>query len=90
MNARGVSYKVNRWGCVTVPAADVEPLMKVGGFSRAIENDPTAPNSDLSDVLDVVWHLEPGRVRSTLLMLITNTNALNYLIQSARPNIRIV
>jgi hypothetical protein len=65
VNCRGKSYRVNQWGVVTVPAEDVEPLLKVGGFSRAVENNPTAPNSDLSDVLDVVWHLEPGRIRST-------------------------
>jgi hypothetical protein len=90
VNARCISYKVNRWGVVTVPAEDAAPLLKVGGFARAVENDPTAPNSTLSDVLDVVWHLAPGKIRSTLLMLCENTNALNYVIQSARPNIRIV
>jgi len=49
-NARGKSYRVNAWGCVRVPEEDVAPLILTGGFHRAVENDPTAPNSSLEDV----------------------------------------
>jgi hypothetical protein len=89
VNCRGVSYKV-RWGVVNVPAEDVGPLLHVAGFYQASADDESAEHSSLSDVEAAVWSLPPGKVRSTLLMLITNTNAMNYVIQSARPNIRIV
>jgi hypothetical protein len=89
VNARGVSYKV-KWGVVRVPEEDVGSLMKVGGFHRANENDPSAQHSTLDEVIDAIWSLPLGKIRSTLLMLVTNTNAMNYIIQSARPNIRIV
>jgi hypothetical protein len=89
VNARGISYKV-RWGVVRVPAEDAAPLLHVGGFHVAHEADESAEHSTLADVEAAVWSLPLGKIRSTLLMLVTNTNAMNYVIQSARPSIRIV
>jgi hypothetical protein len=83
VNCRSVSYKVNRWGCVCVPVVDVPPLLKVGGFSRAIENDPTAPNSSLSDVAEVCWHLPKGKVRDTLLAILRSPNSMSHLYQDS-------
>jgi hypothetical protein len=90
VNARGVVYIVNRWGCITVPAEDVPPLLRTGGFHLAQEDDEGAAHATLSDVAEVCWHLESGKVRDTLLALVTNTNQMNYLIQSARPTISII
>jgi hypothetical protein len=90
VNARCVSYKVNRWGCVSVPAEDVAPLLKTGGFHVASEDDASADHSSLSDVAEVCWHLPLGKVRDTLLALLTNTNARNLLVERARPNISII
>jgi hypothetical protein len=90
VNDSGKSYRVNRWGVVRVPASAVPSLTKTGGFHVARPDDPSAQHSTIDDVLDVVWSLAPGKIRTTLLMLVTNTNAMNYVIQSARPNIRIV
>lgn len=69
VNARGVSYKVNRWGVASVPAEDVPPLLKTGGFSRAVENDPTAPNSTIEDCYEAARHLPKGRARDTLMAI---------------------
>jgi hypothetical protein len=90
VNARGVVYIVNRWGCITVPSEDVPPLLKVGGFHIAGESDEGADHSTLSDVAEVVWHLPLGRVRDTLLALVMNTNALGFLAEKARPTIKII
>ena len=87
-NCRGVSYRVNPWGCIDVPVEDAEPLMRVGGFHEASEND-LAPYATLSDVASVAWHLPAGKARSTLLMLCENTNALNLIVERARPTIAI-
>ncbi len=54
VNARGVSYKVSPWGTVCVPAEDVGPLLKVGGFHVASEDDESADHSSLGDVAEVV------------------------------------
>jgi hypothetical protein len=90
VNCRGVLYAVNKWGCVTVPTEDAPSLMKVGGFHIADEATEGVATSTLEDVSEVVWHLPLGRVRDTLLALLTNTNAMNYLVQSARPSISII
>jgi hypothetical protein len=90
VNTRGILYAVNKWGCVSIPAEDVASLLHVGGFHIADENDPSASNSTLSDVAEVVWHLPAGRVRSTLLSLCENTNQMNYFADSARPNTKII
>jgi hypothetical protein len=90
VNARGVVYIVNRWGCIKVPSEDVPPLLKVGGFHIASESDEGADHSTLSDVAEVVWHLETGKIRDTLLALVENTNALNFLTDRARPAIKII
>ena len=89
VNARNVVYLLNSWGCVSVPAEDIGPLMKTGGFHIAGEDDEGAEHSTLADVALVAWHLPKGRVRDTLLALVANTNAMNYLIQTARPNVAI-
>jgi hypothetical protein len=81
-NARGKSYRVNAWGCVRVPEEDVAPLILTGGFHRAVENDPTAPNSSLEDVASVAWHLPKGKVRSTLLAILSSPNSMSHLTQS--------
>jgi hypothetical protein len=90
VNARGASYKVNKWGCVSVPAEDVPPLLKVGGFAIASEDTEGVDTSTLADVAEVCWHLPLGRTRSTLLALCENTNQRNYLIDAARSNIAII
>jgi hypothetical protein len=90
VNCRGVLYAVNKWNCVNVPTEDAPSLMKVGGFHIANEATEGVATSTLADVEDVCWHLPLGKVRSTLLALVTNTNALNYLVQSARPNVTII
>jgi hypothetical protein len=90
INARGTVYIVNRWGCATVPTEDAGPLLKVGGFHIESESDEGVATSSLEDVSEVVWHLPLGKIRSTLLALVTNTNAMNYLVQSARPSISII
>jgi hypothetical protein len=82
VNCGGALYAVSRWGTVCVPEADVVPLLRTGGFHLAREDDKGADHSLLSDVAEVIWHLETGKVRSTLLMLCENTNALNYVIQT--------
>jgi hypothetical protein len=81
-NARGVSYKVNRWGCVRVPEEDAGPLLKTGGFHRASENDPSALNSTLEDVAEVAWHLPKGKVRDTLMAILRSPNSMSHLTQS--------
>jgi hypothetical protein len=82
VNARCVSYKVNRWGCVSVPAEDVAPLLKTGGFHVASEDDDSADHSSLSDVFDVAWHLPSSIVRSTLLTVLRSPNSMSHLTQS--------
>jgi hypothetical protein len=52
VNARGVSYLVNKWGVVTVPVEDIGPLMKVGGFSIADENTEGVATATLEDVAE--------------------------------------
>ena len=89
VNAQGVSYRV-RWGFATVPKEDVEPLLRVGGFHLAAEDDESAEHSTLADVEAAVWSLPLGKTRSTLLALVTNTNALNFLAEKARPSISII
>jgi hypothetical protein len=89
INARGVVYLVNAWGCIRVPAEDIGPLMKTGGFHIANEDDEGAEHSTLENVAEVCWHLPKGRERDTLLMLLENTNARNLLVDRARPSITI-
>jgi hypothetical protein len=89
VNARGVSFKVSRWGTVCVPAEDVQPLLRTGGFHVASEDDDSADHSTLADAAEVCWHLPIGKVRDTLLALLSNTNALNFLADRARPSVTI-
>jgi hypothetical protein len=89
VNTHGTLRPVSKWGTVCVPEADVESLLRVGGFHVADVNDPSASNSTLSDVAEVVWHLPLGKIRDTLLVLCENTNTLNYVIDTARPTITI-
>jgi hypothetical protein len=81
VNCRCISYRVNPWGCIDVPVEDAEPLMRVGGFHEASEND-LAPYASLSDVESVAWHLPKGKVRSTLLAILRSPNSMNHLVQS--------
>jgi hypothetical protein len=81
VNARGVSYKP-RWGVVRVPAEDVPPLLKVGGFHLAHEADASAEHSTLEDVEAAVWSLPPSKERSTLLAILRSPNSLSHLVQS--------
>ncbi len=67
VNARGVSYRVNKWGCVTVPAEDVAPLLRVGGFHRASPNDPSAIHSSIEECYEAAWHLPLGPTRDAVL-----------------------
>jgi len=90
VNDSGVSCRVNKWNCVRVPESAVAPLLKTGGFHRASPNDPGAINSTLGDVAEVCWHLEPGRIRSTLLALCENTNQLNFLAERARQTVKMI
>jgi hypothetical protein len=82
VNAHGVAYVVNKWGCVSVPAEDVAPLLKTGGFHIASEDDDSADHSSLGDVLDVAWHLPSSTVRSTLLAILRSPNSMSHLTQS--------
>jgi hypothetical protein len=82
INHGGKSYRVNRWGCVRVPASAVPPLMKTAGFHIASPDDPSAIHSTLEDVAEAAWSLEPGKVRDTLMMIMNSPNSLNHLIQS--------
>jgi hypothetical protein len=82
INHDGVSYRPNKWGVVRVPASAVPPLLRTGGFHVASPDDVSAVHSNLDDVLDVVWCLELGRVRDTLMMIMNSPNSLNHLIQS--------
>jgi hypothetical protein len=90
VNARGAQYFVNAWGCISVPAEDIGPLMKTGGFHIASEDDEGAEHSTLENVAEVCWHLPLGRVRDTLLALVANTNSLNFLVDRARPSVTII
>jgi hypothetical protein len=90
VNDGGVSYRVNKWGCVRVPEAAVAPLLRTGGFHRASPNDPSAIHSTLEDVEAAVWSLPLSVARSTLLALVTNTNQLNFLAERARPTVKII
>jgi hypothetical protein len=75
VNASGTLYAVNRWNCVSVPAEDIGPLLKTGGFHIASEDDDSAHHSSLSDVLDVAWHLPSSAARSTLLAILQSPNS---------------
>jgi hypothetical protein len=90
VNDGGRSFRVNRWGIVTVPASAVPPLLQVGGFHVASPDDVSAIHSTLDDVAEVVWSLPLSVTRSTLLALVTNTNQLNFLAERARSTVRIV
>jgi hypothetical protein len=82
INDAGVAYKVNKWGCVRVPASAVAPLMKTAGFHIASPDDPSAINSTLEDVAEVCWHLPSGKVRDTLLAITASQNSMSHLCQS--------
>jgi hypothetical protein len=82
VNARCVSYKVNQWGCVSVPAEDIGPLLKTGGFHVASVDDESADHSTLEDVASVAWHLPSSIVRSTLLAILRSPNSMSHLTQS--------
>jgi hypothetical protein len=82
VNARCVSYKVNQWGCVSVPAEDIGPLLKTGGFHVASVDDESADHSTLLDVAEVAWHLPSSKVRSTLLAILRSPNSMSHLTQS--------
>jgi hypothetical protein len=81
VNCRGVSYRV-LWGVVAVPAEDVAPLLKVGGFHVARPDDPSAVHSTLDDVREAAWSLPPSKARSTLMMILESPNSMSHLIQS--------
>jgi hypothetical protein len=82
VNDGGVSYRPNKWGVVHVPASAVPPLLKTGGFHIASPDDVSAIHSTTDDVLDVVWSLEPGKVRDTLLAILQSPNSMAHLVQS--------
>jgi hypothetical protein len=82
VNARGKSFRVNQWGCVSVPAEDIGPLLKTGGFHVASEDDESADHSTLEDVASVAWHLPKSKVRSTLMAILRSPNSMNHLTQS--------
>jgi hypothetical protein len=82
INARGHSYRVSPWGTFLVPEDDLGPLLRVGGFSIAREDDPSALHSTVDDVREAAWHLPLGKARSTLLAILQSPNSLNHLIQS--------
>ena len=82
VNARGVSYRVSKWGTVCVPAEDIVPLMKTGGFHRASPTDPSALNSTIEDVAEAAWHLPKGKVRDTLMAILRSPNSMAHLTQS--------
>jgi hypothetical protein len=82
VNDGGVSYRPNKWGVVRVPASAVPPLLRTGGFHVASPDDVSAVHSNLDDVLDVVWCLEPGRVRDTLMAILRSPNSMAHLTQS--------
>jgi hypothetical protein len=81
-NARGKSYKVSKWGTFLVPEADLEPLLRIGGFHRAKSTDPSAINSTIEDVAEAAWHLPLGVVRNTLLAILRSPNSMSHLTQS--------
>jgi hypothetical protein len=81
-NARGVSYKVNNWGCVSVPAEDIGPLLKTGGFHVASADDDSADHLTLRECYEVAWHLPLGVVRDTLLAILRSPNSMSHLTQS--------
>jgi hypothetical protein len=82
VNDSGVSYKVNKFGCVRVPESAAAPLEKTGGFHRAKPTDPGSIYAELSDVAEVCWHLKPGKLRDTLLAITSSRNSANHLVQS--------
>jgi hypothetical protein len=67
INARGHAYHVSKWGTFLVPAEDLDPLLHVGGFSIAHEDDPSAIHSDLDDVRETAWHLPLGPTRDAVI-----------------------
>jgi hypothetical protein len=69
-NARGHSFHVSKWGTFLVPAEDLEPLMRVGGFSIAREDDASAVHAELNDVREAAWHLPLGPTRDAILNFI--------------------
>jgi hypothetical protein len=81
-NCRGVSYRVSKWGTFLVPEADLEPLLRIGGFYRATPNDPSAINSTIEDCYEAAWHLPKGKTRDTLLAILRSPNSMNHLTQS--------
>ena len=86
INDGGVAYKVNKWGCVRVPASAVPPLMKTAGFHIASPDDPSAIHSTLADVAEVAWSLPPSKERSTLLAILESQNSLSHLTQTIAFN----
>ena len=82
VNDGGKSFRVNRWGVVTVPASAVPPLMKTAGFHIASPDDPSAQHSTIDDVREAAWSLPPSKERSTLLAILESPNSLAHLTQS--------
>jgi hypothetical protein len=82
VNHNGASYTVSPYGTVVVPESAVLSLTKTGGFHIASPDDPSAINSTIEDVAEVVWHLKPGKARSTLLAILASPNSLAHLCQS--------
>lgn len=70
-NCRGVSFRVSPWRTICVPAEDVEPLIRIGGFYEAREDDPSAIHSTLDDVRETAWHLAPGPRRDAILKFLS-------------------
>jgi hypothetical protein len=85
VNHCGAAYRVNPWGIVSVPAEAVPMLLATGGFHVAAETDVSAKHSTFDDLLDVAWSLPNGKVRATLVSILTNTNQRNSLISMAGP-----
>jgi hypothetical protein len=81
VNARGKSFRVNRFGCVRVPEEDTAPLLLLRGFHRAKPTDPSSIYAELSDVAEVCWHLKPGKLRDTLLAITRSPNSASHLVQ---------
>jgi hypothetical protein len=81
-NHAGASYRVTPWNTVLVPPDAVPALTKTGGFFVAGRSESLLRHSTLAECYEAAWALPKGKVRSTLLAILSSPNSMNLLVQS--------
>jgi hypothetical protein len=82
VNHAGVSFRVTPWNTILVHPDAVPSLLKVGGFYKAGASESLIRHSTISECYEAAWALPRGKVRSTLLAILSSPNSMNLLIQS--------